>query len=85
MLWHSRPMAQKATVCKAAVQIADIDRGVYGDHAVTLGVIDHRVLAVLAELLASLRRRQTLRHADQEPRSTAGRLHHPEEMIVAAA
>jgi len=36
VLWHSRPMAQKATVCKAAVQIADIDRGVYGDHAVTL-------------------------------------------------
>ncbi len=29
-------MAQKATVCKAAVQIADIDRAVYGDHAVTL-------------------------------------------------
>jgi uncharacterized protein YaeQ len=35
-LWHSRPMAQKATVCKAAVQIADMDRGIYGDHAVTL-------------------------------------------------
>ena len=29
-------MAQKATVCKAALQIADIDRGVYGDHALTL-------------------------------------------------
>ena len=36
MLWHSRPMAQKATVCRAAVQIADIDRGIYGNHAVTL-------------------------------------------------
>jgi uncharacterized protein YaeQ len=29
-------MAQKATVCKAAVQIADIDRNLYADHAVTL-------------------------------------------------
>ena len=29
-------MALKATVCKAALQIADIDRGVYADHAVTL-------------------------------------------------
>ncbi|MEO6362663.1 MAG: YaeQ family protein [Caldimonas sp.] len=29
-------MAQKATVCKAALQIADIDRGVYGDHQLTL-------------------------------------------------
>ena len=26
-------MAQKATVCKAAVQLADIDRGLYADHA----------------------------------------------------
>jgi len=29
-------VAQKATVCKAALQIADIDRGVYGDHQLTL-------------------------------------------------
>ncbi len=29
-------MAQKATVCKAALQIADIDRGVYADHQLTL-------------------------------------------------
>jgi len=29
-------MAQKATVCKAAVQLADVDRAVYGDHLVTL-------------------------------------------------
>jgi uncharacterized protein YaeQ len=29
-------MAQKATVCKAAVQIADMDRGIYGDHVITL-------------------------------------------------
>jgi uncharacterized protein YaeQ len=29
-------MAQKATVCKAAVQIADVDRSVYSDHVVTL-------------------------------------------------
>jgi uncharacterized protein YaeQ len=36
VLWHSRPMAQKATVCKATVQIADIDRAVYGDHTITL-------------------------------------------------
>ena len=36
MLWHSRQMAQKATVCKAAVQLADVDRAVYGDHLVTL-------------------------------------------------
>jgi len=36
VLWHSRQMAQKATVCKAAVQLADVDRAVYGDHLVTL-------------------------------------------------
>jgi len=35
-LWHSRRMAQKATVCKAAVQLADVDRSVYADHLVTL-------------------------------------------------
>ena len=29
-------MAQKATVCKAAVQLADVDRSVYGDHLLTL-------------------------------------------------
>jgi len=29
-------MAQKATVCKVAVQLADVDRAVYGDHLVTL-------------------------------------------------
>ncbi|MEP7300499.1 MAG: YaeQ family protein [Caldimonas sp.] len=29
-------MAQKATVCKAALQIADIDRGLYADHQLTL-------------------------------------------------
>ena len=29
-------MAQKATVCKAMLQIADIDRGLYADHAVTV-------------------------------------------------
>jgi len=29
-------MALKATVCKAALQIADIDRGLYADHALTL-------------------------------------------------
>jgi hypothetical protein len=28
-LWHSLPMAQKATVCKASLRIADIDRGLY--------------------------------------------------------
>jgi uncharacterized protein YaeQ len=36
VLWHSRWMAQKATVCRATVQIADIDRAVYGDHSITL-------------------------------------------------
>ena len=35
-VWHSRRVAQKATVCKAALQIADIDRGVYADHQLTL-------------------------------------------------
>ncbi len=35
-LWHSLPMAQKATVCKAALRIADIDRGLYADHQLTL-------------------------------------------------
>lgn len=35
-VWHSRAVAQKATVCKAALQIADIDRGVYADHQLTL-------------------------------------------------
>jgi uncharacterized protein YaeQ len=35
-LWHSRPVAQKATVCKAELQIADIDRSLYADHLVTL-------------------------------------------------
>lgn len=29
-------MALKATVCKASLQIADIDRGIYADHAITL-------------------------------------------------
>ena len=29
-------MALKATVCKAALQIADIDRGLYADHQLTL-------------------------------------------------
>ncbi|MEO8081636.1 MAG: YaeQ family protein [Caldimonas sp.] len=29
-------MAQKATICKATLQIADIERGLYGDHQVTL-------------------------------------------------
>jgi len=29
-------MAQKATVCKAALQLADIDRAVYGDRQLTL-------------------------------------------------
>jgi uncharacterized protein YaeQ len=29
-------MAQKATVCKAAVQLADVDRSLYGDHLVTV-------------------------------------------------
>lgn len=29
-------MAQKATVCKATLQIADIDRGLYADHQLTL-------------------------------------------------
>jgi uncharacterized protein YaeQ len=29
-------MALKATVCKATLQIADIDRGLYADHALTL-------------------------------------------------
>ena len=33
---YSRPMAQKATVCKATLQIADIDRGLYADHALTV-------------------------------------------------
>ena len=35
-LWHSLPMAQKATVCKASLRIADIDRGLYADHQLTL-------------------------------------------------
>jgi uncharacterized protein YaeQ len=35
-LWHSRRVAQKATVCKAELQIADIDRSLYADHLVTL-------------------------------------------------
>lgn len=35
-VWHSRSVAQKATVFKAALQIADIDRGVYADHPLTL-------------------------------------------------
>ena len=29
-------MALKATICKATVQLSDIDRGVYGDHAVVI-------------------------------------------------
>ena len=29
-------MAQKATVCRATLQIADIDRGLYADHALTV-------------------------------------------------
>jgi uncharacterized protein YaeQ len=33
---HKRPMAIKATVCKAALQVADMDRHYYADHALTL-------------------------------------------------
>ena len=33
---HRRPMAIKATIYKATVQLSDIDRGVYGDYPVTL-------------------------------------------------
>jgi uncharacterized protein YaeQ len=29
-------MALKATICKASLQIADIDRGIYADHVLTL-------------------------------------------------
>ncbi len=37
--WHSRgPMALKSTIYKAQLQVADMDRGVYGDHALTLAL-----------------------------------------------
>jgi uncharacterized protein YaeQ len=42
VLWSNRAfrptgaMAQKATIFKAHVQLADMDRGVYGDHSLTL-------------------------------------------------
>ncbi len=35
-LWQSAEMALKATVCKATLQIADIDRGLYADHSLTI-------------------------------------------------
>jgi len=35
---HWRTMALKSTVYKAAVQIADMDRGLYADHALTLAL-----------------------------------------------
>ena len=38
-LWHSaRPMALKSTIYKAALQIADMDRGLYADHALTIAL-----------------------------------------------
>ena len=38
-MWHSpRPMAIKSTIYKAQLQVADMDRGVYGDHALTLAL-----------------------------------------------
>ena len=34
----SPPMALKSTIYKAQLQIADMDRGIYGDHALTLAL-----------------------------------------------
>lgn len=35
-LWHHAPVALKSTIRKAALQIADMDRNYYGDHALTI-------------------------------------------------
>jgi uncharacterized protein YaeQ len=35
---HTSPMALKSTVYKASLQIADMDRGLYADHALTLAL-----------------------------------------------
>lgn len=35
-LWHHARMALKATISKATLQIADMDRNYYGDHALTI-------------------------------------------------
>src|SRR5215203_3114523 len=35
-IWHHARMALKATVCKAVIQIADMDRNYYRDHALTV-------------------------------------------------
>lgn len=35
-LWHHARVALKATICKATLQIADMDRNYYGDHTITI-------------------------------------------------
>jgi uncharacterized protein YaeQ len=35
-LWHHARVALKATICKAVLQIADMDRSYYGDHSLTI-------------------------------------------------
>src|ERR1700710_1536073 len=35
-MWHGARLALKATVCKAVIQIADMDRNYYRDHALTV-------------------------------------------------
>ena len=35
-MWHDARMALKATICKAVLQIADMDRNYYHDHVLTI-------------------------------------------------
>jgi len=35
-VWHDARMALKATICKAVLQIADMDRNYYQDHLLTI-------------------------------------------------
>src|SRR5690606_38681143 len=35
---HNRPMALKSTIYKAQLALADMDRGVYADHSLTLAL-----------------------------------------------
>ncbi len=62
------PMALKSTIFKANVQLADIDHGVYADHALTLArhpsETDERMMVRLAALALQAHQLQTLLRGD---------------------
>ena len=60
-------MAQKATVCKAALQLADVDRAVYADRQLVLsiprgdGMIPKQLSLTVYHAKASIRNLEVLR------------------------